>query len=103
MTRWLLIAALLAGLVGTVSQGAEQPATSTPEVGKASHVHKAKSFALTALDGRIHILEVEKICVIAAQDTKALRNCSITAKVARKNFQTKLAPAFDALRARQQP
>lgn len=95
MTRYRLLTACLAGLLVSVSAGAQT--AHAPD--HAAHFQRTKDFALKALAERSRILEVERQCVVATTTPQALRACHESAAGSRESLKKNLKPELEQLRA----
>jgi hypothetical protein len=99
MPRWCPVSLLLAGILfsyaAAAAPGAPGAATSPS---RPSRFEQTKTFALTALDERLRILQRERQCVATVADSAGLRQCSAQASGARTAMKSRLHPQFERLR-----
>lgn len=97
MTRRLPAFLVLAGISCSIASAA-QPQQAAAEL-RTAHFQHAKTFALTALDERLAILQQERACVANATVHADLRRCHTDAAAARTALQAKMHPQYEQLQS----
>jgi hypothetical protein len=100
MTRLLPVLLALAGITCSVASAA--PAQGGAEH-RAAHFQRVKTFALTALDARLSILQGERECVATAKVPGELRTCHADASKARAVLKANMHPQYEQLQSGRVP